>query len=169
MYMCQDLLKLCVRDTHRNDDNLHAGPRTTSAFEMIQAHGRHDPNLTAYFGASLLRAFRRDYSRAEIQPTRLTMPTKIPRMAPPRQPRTVLDYSDDDDFTVHRKVAVKPRKLPLREKNNENAIKKKLYQAHDDMLGRQGVIAQERAQQRLDTLQGPQLPVTHGYRLHSHQ
>src|SRR3977135_2085063 len=99
------LIQLCVRDTHRKDDNLQAGPRTTSAFEMIQAHGRHDPDLTAYFGASLLRAFRRDYPRAEIQPSRLTIPTKIPRtkiprMGSPRQPRTVLDYSDDDDFTV---------------------------------------------------------------------
>src|SRR3977135_1380563 len=54
-------LQLAVRNIHKKDNNLAAGPRTLEAIERLKFHADRDPPLTSFLGATILRDLRREY------------------------------------------------------------------------------------------------------------
>src|SRR3981189_285612 len=191
-------LQLAVRNTHRADNNLSAGPRTVAAIGLLKFHADRDPTLTSYLGETVLRDLRREYG-TEIRPSAFT-PRVIKRRAKkPQKPlkvgekSTVLHYSDKHNFPRPSDMKrITPKKPEPRSKKAKLDVGKRLQEIaqHDELLRREGVAAAERARGRLAALRGqnepptfrqahadraaverarlmgPQLPPTHGYRLH---
>src|SRR3981189_868390 len=72
-------LQLAVRNTHRADNNLSAGPRTVAAIGLLKFHADRDPPLTSHLGETVLRDLRREYG-TKIRPSAFT-PRVIKRRA----------------------------------------------------------------------------------------
>ena len=90
-------LQLAVRNTHRADNNLAAGPRTVAAIGLLKFHADRDPTLTSYLGETVLRDLRREYG-TEIRPSAFTPRVMKRRAKKPLkvgEKSTVLHYSDN--------------------------------------------------------------------------